>query len=100
MNIFSFKGRAKRAEYCAITIPLGILLESSTWIIPDSAYNNPFVVAILYIAGILCFCIGIATSTRRCHDLGYNGFWQLMPFFFILLLFSKGQDGENKYDIK
>jgi len=38
-------------------------------------------------------------ATRRCHDIGLNGYYQLIPFFRIYLLFKKGDFGENEFGV-
>ena len=40
---------------------------------------------------------------RRIHDLGFRGWWQLLifspisPFFILVLMVIKGEEGKNKY---
>ena len=67
--------------------------------IPDDAYENIAIslrVIILAIL-ILAILIVVATNTRRCHDLGHNGFWQLIPFYGIWMAFVKGDETANEY---
>lgn len=39
----------------------------------------------------------IAQCTKRCHDRGISGWFQLIPFFVIVLLIAEGNQGVNKY---
>lgn len=96
MSIFSFKGRAKRSEYWAVNLPIAILGRMSD-VIPDDAYDSLGVCIGVIILAILMVWIGLATNTRRCHDLGHNGFWQLIPFYGIWMGFVEGESGENEY---
>ena len=41
--------------------------------------------------------VAFAAGAKRCHDLGKSGWWQLIPFYFIVLMFKDGQSGDNKY---
>ena len=38
-----------------------------------------------------------AQNTKRCHDLGKNGWHQLLPEYLIRLLFCKGEKGANEF---
>ena len=91
---FSFLGRIRRTEYifsyiifAAIYILLSLMLQMSTLIgkIP-----------ILFLL-ILLFWFKIAQATKRCHDLGINGWYQLIPLFSLCLLFIRGERHANKY---
>lgn len=96
MNIFSFKGRAKRSEYWSVKLPL-LFLINMIGMIPEDAYDNLIISIGLIVLLILIFWIEIAVNTRRCHDLGHNGFWQLIPFYGIWMCFVAGQNCDNSY---
>lgn len=43
------------------------------------------------------FVPSIAVAVRRLHDTGHSGWWILVPFYNIYLLFKKGDEGYNEY---
>lgn len=42
----------------------------------------------------------IILSVKRLHDINLNGFWVLLPFINIVLLFSPSVEVGNKYTSK
>jgi len=38
-----------------------------------------------------------AQGAKRCHDIGRSGWFQLIPFFGLVMLFSNGHSGRNEY---
>jgi len=95
---FSFEGRIRRTEF-GLTFIIRIFsiyflrLFSSSIIASDS--NGGILVYYLFLIPILLF--GWAQGAKRCHDLGYSGWYQLIPFFPIYLIFGKGNVGINKF---
>lgn len=88
-NSFSFSGRIRRLEYGISFIIYIILLQ----VVNEIAIQTPII-------GILTFPLLWflwAQGAKRCHDLGKNGWWQIIPFYVILLVFQDGQPGLNKY---
>jgi signal peptidase I len=39
----------------------------------------------------------ISQGAKRCHDLGVSGYWQLIPFYIAVLIFTKGDIHDNEY---
>lgn len=95
-KIFSFKGRIKRAEYWITSIICGIINGLLQFII-DNTYDVDISLIIFWLLiGIITIWILLAQGAKRCHDLGHNGWWQLIPLYTLWLLFQIS-DGDNKY---
>jgi uncharacterized membrane protein YhaH (DUF805 family) len=91
---FSFNGRIRRLEYGLSNL---IFIVPYFLIMPYMELGNiieKVVVLILYTP--LSWFI-FAQGAKRCHDKGVNGWWQLLPFYSLVLLFYRGEEGENKY---
>jgi uncharacterized membrane protein YhaH (DUF805 family) len=39
----------------------------------------------------------LTQGTKRCHDIGKNGWYQLIPLYGFYLIFAEGHFGENQY---
>ena len=83
---FSIGGRIRRAEYgVSFIIFLGLyfivrsLLQSNS----DATF---LVVAYIPMLWFIC-----AQCSKRCHDLGKSGWWQIIPFYVFWLIFQEGQ---------
>jgi uncharacterized membrane protein YhaH (DUF805 family) len=87
---FSFNGRIQRIEYALTFLVYFIAL------IMVSALAEMQPILGLVIIPVLWFLW--AQGAKRCHDLGHNGWYQIIPFYFFALLFSKGDSGLNEYD--
>ena len=95
-RFFSFEGRIGRLEYFLSAIIVGLPLipfnylsswESETPIIPIVAF-------IIYI--ILSWFL-LSQGAKRMHDLGYSGWWQLIPFAPAVMMIIEGEHKENDY---
>ncbi len=94
-NIFSFKGRIRRTEY-GITMLLYIFFYFFSMYALESMRDKS-VVIILLLLYIPFLWILLAQAAKRCHDLGNSGWYQLIPFYGILLLFQEGEEKTNQY---
>lgn len=84
---FSFKGRIGRREYILSFILCCALYYLSELLIP--------ILDTLLILTYLWFWI--AQSVKRCHDIGNNGLYTLLPFYMLWLLIADSNKGLNKY---
>ena len=104
-NIFTYQGRARRAEYgwfylTNFLVNLGLVFATQIFILGGTLTADAFQsdVAALFSGGIatvlglayfilsvVTFFATISLTTRRLHDLGWSGWWQLMFYFGIPL---------------
>lgn len=93
-NPFSFRGRIRRLEYGLSNL---IFLVPYFLIMPNIQWGN---LSEQLVALLLYFPLGwfiLAQGAKRCHDKGVNGWWQLLPFYVLVLLFYRGDIGANEY---
>jgi len=88
-----FTGRIRRMEYCLSLIMLyvysfiiGLIVGASRW--PEG---------VLYILLIPGYWFIWAQGSKRCHDRGNSGWYQLIPFYGLWMAFADGEPGENEY---
>lgn len=112
-NTFNFKGRARRKEYgwflvfnFLIAVVLVLLETASIELgLLDLATLFAFANGLI---GLGLFITTISLTTRRLHDLGYSGWWQLLGnllvitiigyiIYILVLIFKDGQRFSNKY---
>ncbi|MES2809838.1 MAG: DUF805 domain-containing protein [Bacteroidota bacterium] len=87
---FSFDGRIRRTEF-GITF---IILTAFILFLASEYKNDDGTV--LMAALPLLWLIG-AQGAKRCHDIGKTGWWQCIPFYFLILLTKDGIAGDTKY---
>ena len=46
---------------------------------------------------IILIVVTIITAIKRCHDVGYAGFYILIPLFNFIILISNSDENENKW---
>lgn len=94
-NAFSFTGRIRRSELLVSVIVTNICLMVGLVL----AFLAGFPAGI-FIFGSVYFAAQwflIAQGAKRCHDLGKSGWWQLVPFYHLWMIFADGQPFENEY---
>ena len=95
MNFFWFSGRCGR-----LTFFLTWLITNAGVGIADylSKGKTQTPEGYLYLLIILvCVWVAICVGAQRCHDIGHNGWWQLIPFYGLWLLFAEGVPDDNEY---
>jgi len=104
-NSFSFKGRIRRFEYglsIVIFYFAYLLIAIFYSIITDGSGKSSNIesgISSIIFLGlyILIFWFSLAEGTKRCHDLGKSGIYQIIPFYFFWLLFEEGKKENNEY---
>lgn len=97
-NPMSFRGRIRRLEYglsCFLYWLCMFALNSVDNILKlefDFIWRLVYLVLWMYLV-----VFSIAQACKRCHDLGRSGWWQLVPFYGIALLFWPGDSESNEY---
>ncbi len=93
---FSFDGRIRRLEY-----GISIIIYFIWYVVITAMLNSSDFPPAASIFILLSFITSIwflwAQSAKRCHDRGNSGWYQLIPYYFIVLLFVDGEEGENEY---
>ena len=92
-NPFSFKGRIRRTEYALSYLLFLFVLYAGSFLI-TSLDHGGYNIVLLYGA---MYWFMFSQGTKRCHDLGNNGFYQLIPFYGFILIFSEGLSRSNQY---
>lgn len=86
---FSFKGRIRRLEYCITGLILAALSIGTESVVTES-------VPYFLINAFICW-ISLAQGAKRCHDRGNSGWYQLIPFYGLVMMFGDSEEGVNRY---
>jgi len=112
-NPFSFHGRIRRLEYALswviyyiyssmayfILLSFGLIDQMIIHMkfmdikIPNNVLDSP-IVMMVYLP-VLWFMI--TQRAKRCHDRGNSGWFQIIPFYGLWMLFADGDSGPNDY---
>lgn len=92
-NPFSFEGRIRRTEY-GLSAIINFVLSLAISTVSGGGFGEAAYLMFGYIP-LLWFTW--AQGAKRCHDLGKSGWWQLIPFYALWLIFQDGQPGPNQY---
>jgi uncharacterized membrane protein YhaH (DUF805 family) len=97
-NPFSFVGRIRRTEYGLSFIILAVGRVALTMLLAGASSGQD-ISPIYFILQIPLLWFFWAQGAKRCHDVGWNGWCQLIPLVPIYLIFGGGANGINKYGI-
>jgi uncharacterized membrane protein YhaH (DUF805 family) len=94
-----FSGRASRREYwmfvlynTLVAFVFGLVVG-----VLATATKNDNLSALSNLYSIAVFIPSIALTTRRMHDTGKSGWFQIIPFYGFILTFIAGDKMDNKY---
>ncbi|MDG1572009.1 DUF805 domain-containing protein [Robiginitalea sp. M366] len=92
-SLFSFSGRIRRLEF-GLSYILYWFLTMTLSVLMDYLEMGAVLVVVPLLLNIYVL---LAQGSKRCHDLGNSGFYQLIPFYIFVMLFQEGQKGKNRY---
>lgn len=116
--LFPFRGRAGRGAIWGWLAALVALQAVAIWVVYIGGFWRPSTIAGYYfdprpsvalvvslVIGVLMLWPGISVMVRRCHDLGWSGWWTLVafiPYLGLLALvivggFVPGAPSANRY---
>lgn len=102
-NSFSFEGRIRRLEYglsmIIYYVSIYLIAFLSGYFLASNGVNVENNMWIIYIILIPAFWFGLAQGSKRCHDRGNSGWYQIIPFYSLWMLFAEGDAGVNEYGI-
>lgn len=95
-RIFSFKGRIRRTEYglSYIIFLIWYLIFMSVTEMNDV---TPVLALLIILTIVPAYWFLWAQAAKRCHDRGNSGWYQIIPFYFLIMLFGGSEDGINDY---
>ncbi|WBX98668.1 DUF805 domain-containing protein [Chryseobacterium gambrini] len=94
-NVFSTSGRIRRLEFVlSQLIYVGALMIIILFASLTKLSFFYFIAVLVWIVGSL---FRVIQGAKRCHDLGNSGWFQFIPFYFIVMIFADGERRDNKY---
>jgi uncharacterized membrane protein YhaH (DUF805 family) len=94
---FSFEGRIRRTEFGLSYIFYIVFLTIAdiivAYIVPDETAASG--IGFLFFIPAIWFII--AQGAKRCHDRSASAWFQLIPFYFLWMLFADSVLGPNEY---
>lgn len=93
---FSFHGRIRRLEY-GLSILLFYLYAIVAGFVLGLITNGNFSEGAIYVCLIPGYWFLWAQGAKRCHDRNNTGWYQIIPFYALWMLFADGDEGENDY---
>lgn len=99
---FSFNGRIRRLEYGLSVIIMYAYLIGVSFLVDfplmeDNVQPSETSGILFLLALIPAYWFAFAQGAKRCHDRDNSGFFQLIPFYGLWMLFADGFPGQNQY---
>ncbi len=95
-RVFSFKGRIRRTEFglSYIIFFVWYLIFASVTEMNDP---NPVLALFIILSIVPAYWFLWAQGAKRCHDRGNSGWYQIIPFYGLVMLFGGSEEGINDY---
>ena len=94
-KFLSFNGRIMRKEYALTYLIYFILSMIIQKIVAPYGWNSNIAwIGLAYVP--MCYIL-LTQTAKRCHDVGKSGWNQMIPLYFLLWFFEKGEKGANEY---
>jgi uncharacterized membrane protein YhaH (DUF805 family) len=87
-----FRGRTSREAYWMFVL-IHVAIVCLLALIPDADVVDLATTA--YSVGVVL--PSMAVLVRRMHDVGYSGWWAVVPFASMVIAFRKGERGDNRF---
>lgn len=95
---FSFSGRIRRMEYGLTCIIYSVAYYIVGFILDIYRQGGSAAFALIGLALMVALLwFYFAQGAKRCHDRGNSGWYQIIPFFQLWMLFGEGDDHDNGY---
>lgn len=95
-NMFSFSGRIRRLEYNIVNFGISLFYTILSSIMESMEFPSVGLFIVLLCAVPLAW-LQYAEGAKRCHDLGHSGWFQIIPFYPLAMMFGDGDSGDNEY---
>lgn len=93
---FSFKGRIRRLEY-GLSYILFFVWYFLFMMITEIRDIHPMLALIAILSMVPAYWFFWAQGAKRCHDRGNSGWYQIIPFYFLVMIFGPSEQGSNYY---
>lgn len=98
-NPFSFEGRIRRLEY-GLSIIIMYAYSFLCGFIAGVSTGDPVTTrGLMYLFLIPGYWFCFAQGAKRCHDRNNSGWYQIIPFYGLWMLFGDGDADENKHGV-
>jgi len=94
---FSFDGRIRRTEYCLSYIFFILFIVFIDLALEALSPNDENGSLLLILTVIPAYWFLFAQGAKRCHDRGNSGWFQLIPFYGLWMLFADSDVGVNEF---
>ena len=96
---FSFNGRIRRTEYgiSLIIYFVAVVVWQVVMVGAIASSGSQMMAILLFLLLIPVIYFMLAQGAKRCHDRGNSGWFQLIPFYGLWMLFAESETGDNRF---